>query len=704
MTKTARILLPCMIPACLLFAQSLFAQSLDNGGNHLLSGNYYFRHVLYAGDGAGNITDAIAVYGGISFDGNGNYTISAMAVEAGRAPGPFAFSGTYTISASGFGFIENPITQDNIFGTVSANGIFTGSSTEATSAYNDMFIAALIPSPTPGNSFFNGSYTATAFLPGGSPANSADAQLQIAANGAGTLTTLNMTGYYGGGGTSTISQNNNGLGYFFSGGAAVLTFPTNTNANFYAGGKEYLYFSPDGNFFFGGSPDVGFDMIVGVRNPSGTPNFSGLFYNAGMYVDDSALSLGSAYFNGYYGAFNATTGGNIFQHQRVSDLANSGAFGSTFADSFTPPITGTYTDPAGYEQYTVGAGGAARVGLGVWPYIGIDVSLQAPKFTAPAGKAPYIDPTGIVNAASFSPFTAGISGGEFLTLFGSNLAPGTDIFTGAPFPTTLNGVQVLVNGIAAPIYYVTTGELAFVVPFATGPYPVASIQVINNNGASNVVTMLVNSTTPGVFTANSSGLGYGAVEHADGSLVTQASPAQPGDTVVTFVSGLGTVFPPITDGSPGPSPTLSNTVPAGDITADINGTPATVQYAGLAPYLVGLYQLNVTIPTTATSGDNYLEIFGPDSDNLQALIPVGSGATGAAVSGSTAAKRRAPGPPPDYGHIRSRGRRPASSTTARPGTRLHCALPRTILRPSQPSNPAARATATAASHMPCITV
>jgi hypothetical protein len=85
---------------------------------------------------------------------------------------------------------------------------------------------------------------------------------------------------------------------------------------------------------------------------------------------------------------------------------------------------------------------------------------------------------------------------------------------------------------------------------------------------------------------------------------------------------------------------LSNTAPAGDITADINGTAATVQYAGLAPYLVGLYQLNVTIPTTATAGDNYLEIFGPDSDNLQALIPVGSGVTGAAVS--KAARRPAP--------------------------------------------------------------
>ncbi len=79
MTKTARILLLCMVPACLLFAQSLFAQSLDNSGNHLLSGTYYFRHVLYGTTNqpdvngyTGDITEAIAVYGGIHFDGNGN--------------------------------------------------------------------------------------------------------------------------------------------------------------------------------------------------------------------------------------------------------------------------------------------------------------------------------------------------------------------------------------------------------------------------------------------------------------------------------------------------------------------------------------------------------------------------------------------------------------------------------------------------------
>jgi uncharacterized protein (TIGR03437 family) len=631
-----------MIPAC-----QVFAQSFDNSGNGLLKGTYYFRHVLYGTTNepdtsgvTGDITEAIAVYGAITFDGSGNYSILPTTMISDSSSGVSQFSttavpGTYSISASGFGFLTNAVTGDNIFGLVSANGVFTGSSTEATTAYNDIFIAALMPSPTPGNSFFNGSYSAVAFLPGGSPLSSADAFFQLNPNGGGGLGTINMTGYYGGGGTSTVSQSTPNMSYLFSSGAAVLTFPTNNNASFYGGGAEYLYFSPDGNFFFGGSPDSGFDMIVGVRNPSGAQNFAGLYYNAGLYQDDSELSAGAAFLNGYYGALNATAGGNILQHQRISDPANAGAFGSTFTDSFTPPITGTYTNPGGYEQYTVGAGGAIRVGLGVWPFIGIDVGLQAPRFlNPPVAGAPFIDPTGIVNAASFSPFTAGVSGGEFLTLYGFNLAPGNTVFTGATFPTTLNGVQVLVNGVAAPLYYVATGQLSFVLPFSTSLFSVAQIQINNNGMLSNTVSMLVNSTTPGVFTGDSSGLGYGAVEHGDGSLVTQASPAQPGEEVAVFVSGLGLVSPLIPDGTQASATNLSYTSPMGDITADVDGTTATVNFSGLAPYLIGLYQLNVTIPSTATAGDNYLEIFGPDSDNLQALIPVGSGVSGAAVTRS----------------------------------------------------------------------
>lgn len=646
--------------------------AFDTSGNGLLNGTYYFRQVLYGIDGSGQTTGvpggiakAIAVYGNITFDGNGNYSMTNVLVAdtdvnnnqrayvqdplscyvAGTicnmnmgAPVP----GAYSLSASGFGFISNPIVSannvsDKIFGALSAGKVFVGSSTEATSAYNDLFIAALVPSPLPTNSFFSGSYTAAGFFPGGTPQTSADAFFPLTANGAGGFSPWTISGYAGNG--AQISQSVN-PSYSFSGGAAVVTFPVNQNAAFLAGGPslpEYLYFSQDGNFFFGGSPTGGFDIIAGVRNASGTQNFGGLYYQAGLDQDDSVLSTNGANFDSYYGALNATGSGIILEHQRVSSVFNSGAFNSTFADSFTPPVTGTYTDTPAYVQYAVGGGGAVRIGEGIAPYLGISVALQAPKFS---GSGVFLDPSGIVNAASFSPFTAGVSNGEMVTLFGANLAPGTmsapaNTF---PLPTNLNGVQVLVNGAPAPLLYVSQGQILMIMP-SGNTFNVAQFQVVNSSGSSNVVTELVNPTTPGVFTANF-GLGDGfAIDATGGFVISESKPARPGDVVELFVDGLGTVFPTVPDGQSAPSSPLSNTT--NTIVVSVGGKSALVSFAGLVPTLAGLYQVNFTVPANASAGDNTLDVSGPDSYASQAVIPIGSGMTASARPAAKLGRRPA---------------------------------------------------------------
>jgi len=661
MTRTAGIVwLLCTASAWPLAAQS---PVFDTSGNHLLNGTYYFRQVIYgistSADTStgitGDISQAIAVYGSITFDGNGNYTIAGGTAgglvadsTSGAAPVPLscylantsctsgtAVSGTYSISASGYGFLASPVvTGDSISGLVSANGIFIGSSTETNFSYSDMFVAAPLASPQPANSTFQGPYTVTGFFPGGSPANSADAFFQVNPDGNGNLGTVNVTGYYGAGGSTTISQSNSNIKYFFSNGAAVVTFPTSSTANFFSG-QEYLYFSPDGNFFFGGAPN-GYDMLLGVRNPTGNLNFGGLYYEAGLDQDVSQLmSSAFANFDGYYGSLNATSSGDIVANDHVSSVFNSTAISSSYADSFTPPIMATYTDNSSSFQYAVGAGGAVRIGQGISPFLGITAALQAPTFS-PAGSV-YLDPTGVVNAASFSPFTAGISNGEFITLFGTNLASGTVVASNVPYPTTLGGVQVMINGVAAPIYYVSPGQLAVITP-SSNPFALAQIQVINNNVASNTVTMTVNKTTPGVYTIPSGGIGNAAAVHTSGQIVSSLNPAAPGETIEVFLTGLGVAYPPVADGAAPPISPLSPTVNA--ITAGVDGTSATVLFAGLAPLLAGLYQVNVTIPSTTTSGDHTLDIGGPDSYAAQARISVGTGIASSSVRQPSASARR----------------------------------------------------------------
>jgi uncharacterized protein (TIGR03437 family) len=223
----------------------------------------------------------------------------------------------------------------------------------------------------------------------------------------------------------------------------------------------------------------------------------------------------------------------------------------------------------------------------------------------------FLNPTGVLNAGSFAPFTAGIAPGELLTLFGVNLAPGVQVASQIPFPPILGGVQVMINGIAAPLYYVTQAQLSAIVPYGVTS-GVAQIQVINNGVASNTVTMETAVTAPGVLTQSQNGLGDGDVVHLDGSLVTPSNPAQAGETVSLFLTGLGAVNPTIADGAAGPTLPLSNA--ASTIEVFIGGAAATVGYSGLAPQLAGLYQLNLTVPGGLTAGDNSLAIGVPDRD------------------------------------------------------------------------------------------
>jgi uncharacterized protein (TIGR03437 family) len=395
-------------------------------------------------------------------------------------------------------------------------------------------------------------------------------------------------------------------------------------------GQKYLYISPDGNFVFGGSPN-GYDMLVGVRTGSGTPSFSGLYYQAGLDQDESTLfSQGYANLDTYYGALSGS-GGNIVGHQRLFSPFDANALDYTYSDSYSAPSTsGAYSTP--YMNYVIGAGGV-RVGAGIGPYLGINVALQAPTFS---GAGPYLNPTGIVNAASSAPFTAGISPGELLTIYGTNLADATVIAPGIPFPTTLGNVQVTINGTAAPIYYVASNQISVIVPYELNT-SIAQIQVTTDGNPSNIVTEFTSLTSAGVFTVPPGGLGNGAVLHQDGALVTKASPAAIGETVSVYLTGLGAVSPTIVDGAAGPSDTLSKAT--NTITADISGSTATVTYAGLAPQLAGLYQVNVTIPAGVTSGDNYLDIGGPDSYAQEALISIGGTA---AAAGSPVVRRILP--------------------------------------------------------------
>jgi uncharacterized protein (TIGR03437 family) len=211
-----------------------------------------------------------------------------------------------------------------------------------------------------------------------------------------------------------------------------------------------------------------------------------------------------------------------------------------------------------------------------------------------SGTGVFIDPQRVLNGANFA-VGYPISPGGFVTLFGSGLGPQTAaVARSFPFPTTLGGVTVSVNGKLAPVYLVSAQQISFIVPYSTTG--TTATVIVNNGTASNPVEVPLAPTAPGIFSLTQNGLGDGAILHANFSAVNEANPASSGEIIQVFLSGMGAVTPTVIEGAAAPSaePLARTTAP---MAITIGGRPAEVFYSGLAPGLAGLYQLNVRVPT-----------------------------------------------------------------------------------------------------------
>jgi uncharacterized protein (TIGR03437 family) len=596
------------------------AQTWDTSGNGQLNGSYYFREVAWQGqaDATNDLNFAAAVYGTIVFDGNGHYTLQgAMEYDFNtfsNGQGPLAYSlpqpGTYSLAASGYGFLSSFLTNNDTLNLLVSNGVIVGSSTDNAGGYNDLFIAA----PVSSNSNLSGNYSVVGLdsppLVQGSVPYTRAYSLSMTADGNGGIGSVQPTGYFAASSNLVRQGSISGIRYHMSGGAAVVQFAGelnsgNVTANLMSG-QKYFYFSPDGNFIFGGSP-TGWDMIVGVRQNSGAAaNFSGLYYTAGFTQDDSTASAGYVNLNSGYGSLNALSNGLILAHQRLLSVTPSGGgpFDYTYSD-VASPVTNGLADS--FTQYAFGGGGAFGIGFAKQPGLGIEVLVQGPPLS---GQGVYVNPTGVVNAGSLSPFTASWAPGELVSIFGTNLSSKTD--TNGSLPTTLDGVQVLVNGTPAPIYFVSPGQINAVIPFGITT-PTASIQVSNASGQSNTVINYIGQTAPGVFNS----VTLPAIQHSDYTMVTPTSPAQIGETLLVYLTGLGAVD--------------SSGNATAKFTASIGGQAATVGFAGTQSTVGGGYQLNVAVPTGVTAGNVYLDISGPDTYNSEVVLPIGT-ASGATIA------------------------------------------------------------------------
>jgi uncharacterized protein (TIGR03437 family) len=212
--------------------------------------------------------------------------------------------------------------------------------------------------------------------------------------------------------------------------------------------------------------------------------------------------------------------------------------------------------------------------------------------------APVLTPHGTLHI--FNPQVgAPLAPGTIVQIYGSGLAPTSTVASTIPLPKAMTGTSLIIGGITAPLYYVGPGQINAQIPFELDPN--GQYQVIANaNGSFTApVTIQLAPVTPG-FAAYSDG-GLIAQHGADGSLINDGSPAQPGEYVVGYLAGLGDTTVPVNTGAAAPPyPGLAWAgVPPG---LTLNGVSVPVQFAGLTPGLVGLYQLNFQIPLDQQDG------------------------------------------------------------------------------------------------------
>jgi uncharacterized protein (TIGR03437 family) len=208
---------------------------------------------------------------------------------------------------------------------------------------------------------------------------------------------------------------------------------------------------------------------------------------------------------------------------------------------------------------------------------------------------PLIAASGFVNAASFA---QNLSPGALVSIFGTGMASGTASPAGGfPLPSILNGTQVLVNGTAAPLFFVSPTQINYQMPMeASAP---ASVAVASAGSTSSPVSLNLSPAAPGIFTSTGS---QASALNADFSTNSPSNPAATGTYVQVFVTGLGITDPPLATGLPGNlTAPLNQTVVTP--TATVGFVSAPVLFSGAAPGFIGLYQCNVAIPGGVATGD-----------------------------------------------------------------------------------------------------
>ena len=249
-------------------------------------------------------------------------------------------------------------------------------------------------------------------------------------------------------------------------------------------------------------------------------------------------------------------------------LASGSLSGTGLAlNSATGAITGT---PSAIGSISLTARVTDVLGVVVTQNLTLQVNAAQPVITSITGGG--VGPTGVAP-------------GGVASIFGSTLAflPGQNITT--PWPTSLSGVSVTVNGIAAPLDFAEPQQIILQIPYEIAPGP-ATVIVNNGVAVSSSFQIQVNATAPGIIAVQNPGV------------MPEQLPAN--STAWVTYTGAGVTNPPLPDGD------IGTAAPVQTPTVSINGVPVVVTSTVMAN-AVGWARAVIQVPALA-SGDYHLTV------------------------------------------------------------------------------------------------
>jgi len=484
------------------------------------------------------------------------------------------------------------------------SGQLLGSGATSGEDLQSILVGLRTPDRPASNALLQGEYTGVYMLVrDGKGSGLATGLFDLTADGKGQVTSLALIGHASG--IDDVNRKESGSTSWYSirsDGTGTIAFPAPSDV---LKGECEIFVSGDGAFWIGYSKAAGQrDILVAIRKPpEGARIFRDLFWMSELYAENEfVFRPDNARFSSALGWIRSDSSARGFLSQWVNQAGRRFQLQTT--NQFRLWSSGSMLGAAavsGLTNFAVSLDGDTFIGA----QVGMegDLTLEHGIFVGIRSAAPatVTDPSipvlaspGFVNTASGGGPALGLAPGALYSLLGTRLAPASASASDGALPSELAGVRVLVNGETAPLGMVSPEQINFQAPanFAAAN---AQLQLDNKGNLSPVLELPVSVTSPAVFTSNRDGSGVARAVHPDSRPVDATNPAVPGQTLILYASGLGSLTPEVAAGKPAPPDPVSR-LTDGALRVLFDGKPAEILSAGALPGAIGMYQIKVTLP------------------------------------------------------------------------------------------------------------